>query len=224
MTTEMATNTDRTTAAVGASNSVSLYDRFAQLYDLTFKLNGYERTLVRYLREQNLPLPAAARVLDAGCGTGLLTLALMRALRRPARISAVDLSAPSLLKARQAVGSARPELPHKVSFTQGNVLSLPFADGAFSFVVTSGALEYVPLADGLAELARVTAPGGYFLHLPVHPAPASTFLEVLFRFKTHPPQQVDALTRRHFHILTQHRFPVSDVIGWTKTAILAQKL
>ncbi len=36
-----------------------------------------------------------------------------------------------------------------VTFTQGNLLCLPFADESLDLVVTSGALEYVPLGDGL---------------------------------------------------------------------------
>ena len=206
-----------------APSAPSIYDRFADLYDLTFKLNGYGRSLARYFSEHMPPLPAGAQILDAGCGTGLLTLAMLRALPRPARITALDLSGPSLQKARRAVQTARARRPHRVRFVQGNLLALPFAAESFDFIATSGALEYVPLATGLGELARVLRPGGYILHLPVRPAPASTFLEILFRFKTHPPAVVDAATERYFQIISRHRFPPLDVIGWTKHAILAQK-
>ncbi|HEX8181960.1 MAG TPA: class I SAM-dependent methyltransferase [Pyrinomonadaceae bacterium] len=203
--------------------AAALYDRFADLYDITFKFNGYGRSLERYFRTHPLPLQAGAQVLDAGCGTGLLTLALLSALPRPARITALDLSAPSLAKARHAVSKTQTRLAHQVRFIQGNLLALPFAAATFDFIATSGALEYVPLAAGLGELARVLRPGGYLLHLPVRPSPASTFLEILFRFKTHPPAEVDAATTRYFHIVSQYHFPPLDVIGWTKTAILAQK-
>jgi hypothetical protein len=91
-------------------------------------------------------------------------------------------------------------------------------------VVTSGALEYVPLADGLSELARVIAPGGHLLHLPVHPGLAGVVLEILFRFKSHPPKEVIARTEEHFRIVHQYRFPRREAIGWSKTAILAQKV
>jgi ubiquinone/menaquinone biosynthesis C-methylase UbiE len=111
-----------------------------------------------------------------------------------------------------------------VNFTQGNVLSLPFADDSFDLIVTSGALEYVPLEDGLSELARVMAPGGHLLHLPIRPSPVSTFLEILFRFKTHPPRKLKVETERHFKVLYQYRFPPLQAIGWTKTAVLVQKV
>ena len=80
---------------------VSIYERFTSLYDLMFRFNGYARSIERYLRDNPLPLAAGARVLDAGCGTGLLTLALLRVLKRPAEITAVDLSGRSLQTARR---------------------------------------------------------------------------------------------------------------------------
>ncbi|HEX8142446.1 MAG TPA: class I SAM-dependent methyltransferase [Pyrinomonadaceae bacterium] len=201
----------------------TFYDRIAGLYDMTFKLNGYGRSLAQYLRAHPLPLSPGARVLDAGCGTGLLTLALIKAVDVPVRITAVDLSASSLVKAEQAVAESATG-SHQVCFTQANVLALPFADESFDLVVTSGALEYVPLREGFGELARVLVPGGHMLHLPVRPALASRLLELLFRFKIHPPHEVEENTERHFHVVEHYRFPPLEPIGWTKTAVLAQKV
>jgi ubiquinone/menaquinone biosynthesis C-methylase UbiE len=203
---------------------VSIYDRFTNLYDLMFRFNRYGASVERYLRETPLPLPPDARLLDAGCGTGLLTLALLRVLRRPARITAVDLSRRSLLTARRAARKAEHGPRHQVSFLQADALSLPFPDNTFDAVVTSGVLEYLPLGEGLGELARVLAPGGHLLFLPVRPGPASRLLEVMFRFKAHPPESVERETRRYFRVIEHHSFNPLEPIGWTKTAVLAQKL
>ena len=211
------------TTTVDNNRAGSLYDRIARLYDLTFKFNGYGRSLERYFREHPVPLEDDAQILDAGCGTGLLTLALLRTLPRPAQINAIDLSASSLQKARQAVRGVLAGRPHQVRFLQANLLALPFANETFDFIATSGALEYVSLREGLGELARVLKPGGLLFHLPVRPAPASSFLELLFRFKTHSPQEVDENTERYFRIISRYRFSPTDIIGWTKLAIMAQK-
>jgi demethylmenaquinone methyltransferase / 2-methoxy-6-polyprenyl-1,4-benzoquinol methylase len=212
-----------TITSIEDNHAGTLYDRIARLYDLTFKFNGYGRSLERYFREHPVPLNDNAQILDAGCGTGLLTLALLRTLARPAHITAIDLSASSLQKARQAVAGVLPGLRHQVRFLQANLLSLPFADETFDFIATSGALEYVSLREGLGELSRVLKPGGYLFHLPVRPAPASTFLEIMFRFKTHPPEDVNENTERYLRIVSRYRFPPTDIIGWTKLAIVAQK-
>ena len=210
------------TATKTEARAGSYYDRIARLYGFCFKVNGYGRSLDQYLLTHPLPVSRGARILDAGCGTGLLTLALVRSLRFPVKITALDLSARSVKAARRAVFESRGRR-RDVSFTQGNVLTLPFADDAFDLVVTSGALEYVPLEDGFKELARVVAPGGHLLHLPIRPSLISTFLEVLFRFKTHPPHHVKLETERHFRLVNHYRFPRLQAIGWTKSAILVQK-
>jgi ubiquinone/menaquinone biosynthesis C-methylase UbiE len=201
----------------------SYYDRIAKFYDLTFKLNGYGRSLDQYFETHPLPVSRGARILDAGCGTGLLTLALLRAIRFPVSIVALDLSSTSVVAARKSLyySSGR---KRDVTFAQGNLLCLPFADSSLDLILTAGALEYVPLADGIAELARVLTPGGHLLHLPIHPGIAGVALEILFRFKSHPPKEVISKTEQHFRIVHQYRFPPAQAIGWSKTALMAQKI
>jgi ubiquinone/menaquinone biosynthesis C-methylase UbiE len=203
---------------------VSIYDRFTNLYDLMFRVNGYGRSVERYLRENPLPLPAGARVLDAGCGTGLLTLAFLRVHERPADIVSIDLSLRSLQTARGAAQKLPKGPRRRVAFAQSNALALPFADETFDLVLTSGVLEYLPLREGLAELARVLAPGGHLIFVPVRPSLLTKLvLEVMFRFKAHPPREVEEETRKVFRILEHHRFPPFEPIGWTKSLVLAQK-
>jgi ubiquinone/menaquinone biosynthesis C-methylase UbiE len=211
------------TATKTEARAGNYYDKIWRLYDLTFKLNGYGRSLAQYFAAHPPPVSRGSRILDAGCGTGTYTLALLRALRFPVNITAFDLSASSVTAARKAVAQADGRRGD-VNYMQGNLLSLPFANDSFDFVVTSGALEYMPLEDGLSELARVIAPQGHLLHLPIGPSMISTFLEISFRFKHHPPKDVMEKTEAHFKVVDHYRFPRFQAIGWTKTALLAQKI
>jgi len=211
------------TATKTHARAGSFYDRIERVYDLTFKVNGYGKSLDKYFERHPLPVSENARVLDAGCGTGTLTLALLRTLQVPVRLTALDLSSSVLSTARKYVSKDNPN-QHEVRFAQGNVLALPFADETFDVVVTSGVLEYVPLEEGFTELARVIAPGGYFLHLPMRPSPTTRILELLFRFKAHPPEEVSETTDRHFRVVSHYRFPPFQIIGWSKTAVLAHKI
>jgi ubiquinone/menaquinone biosynthesis C-methylase UbiE len=201
----------------------SYYDKIAAFYDLTFKLNGYGRSLDEYLEMHPLPVSRGARILDAGCGTGLLTLALLRNLHFPVNITALDLSATSITAARKAVAESDGRT-RDVTFAEGNLLSLPFSDNSLDLVVTSGALEYVPLEEGMTELSRVLAPGGHLLHIPCRPSPTTTFLEILFRFKKHPRKDILSQTTKHFRMVHEYSFPPLQVIGWSKTAILGKKI
>lgn len=200
----------------------SFYDRVASLYNLSFKFNGYARSLEQYLSAHPLPITPGAKILDAGCGTGLLTMALLKVIDLPVQFTAIDLSATLIATARRAV-KEQAGRTQTIGFSQANILSLPFADNTFDAIVTSGVLEYVPLNEGFGELARVLAPGGHLLHLPVRPSVASRFLELLFRFKAHPPREVEETTSRYFQIISHHRFPRLHVIGWTKSAVVSRK-
>jgi len=211
------------TATKTQARAGSFYDRIERFYDLSFKVNGYGKSLDQYLQTHPLPVFESARILDAGCGTGTLTLALLRALKVPVKLTAIDLSSSVINTARKYVRKNNPN-EQEVRFAQGNVLALPFADQSFDLVVTSGVLEYVPLEEGLTEMARVIPPGGYFMHLPMRPAAVTRVLELLFRFKTHPPEELAETTDRHFQVVSHYRFPPFQIIGWSKTAVLAQKI
>ena len=116
-----------------------------------------DRWIGKYFASHPLPVSRGAKILDAGCGTGLLTFAMMRSIRFPVSIMSRSIcSATSIEAARKASRHSRGRR-RDVTFTQGICSALPFADESLDLVATSGALEYVPLGDGLKELARVIA-------------------------------------------------------------------
>ncbi|MET7380742.1 methyltransferase domain-containing protein [Streptomyces sp. NPDC005526] len=93
------------------------------------------------------------RVLDLGCGDGLLLEVLARAERR--RLAGVDLSPASLALARR-----RPALAH-AALVEARAQDLPFTDGAFDACVSHLALMLMADVDRVAaEIARVLSPGG----------------------------------------------------------------
>lgn len=105
----------------------------------------------------SLGLPPRARVLDAGCGTGHLTVALAR---RGASVSSTDLSDEMTRLTQQQLGAERLQS----SLVCSDVHQLPFSDNAFQAVVALGVLPWVGAPSlVMAELMRVTAPGGHVL-------------------------------------------------------------
>jgi ubiquinone biosynthesis O-methyltransferase len=98
--------------------------------------------------------PASRRVLDAGCGDGLLAAALARA---GAVVTGVDSDPRMLAAARertQRTGVA-------VELVQGDIRALPLHDATFDVVIAVTVLCFLPNAErAVRELARVLRPGG----------------------------------------------------------------
>jgi SAM-dependent methyltransferase len=100
-------------------------------------------------------MAGASRVLDAGCGTGRLTVALAQT---GAAVTGVDSSQQQLARARTRAGDAAVELQLLEADFNAR---LPFADAAFDGVTSRLALMAAnePVAT-LRDLLRVLAPDG----------------------------------------------------------------
>jgi SAM-dependent methyltransferase len=93
------------------------------------------------------------RVLDVGCGTGVLAREALRRAGRKGQVVGLDLNDGMLAVA------ARTE--PKIEWRQGDATSLPFEDASFDVVVSQFALMYFPdRVASLGEMWRTLAPGG----------------------------------------------------------------
>jgi len=205
------------------SNTQNLYDRIADVHNLALRLNGYRDSVAKYLRSLDLKITEDSLVLDAGSGTGIVTMSLQDAGYKPKRTIAFDLSFNSLRLSREQFRKDKKTDARRISTTQGNVLKLPFADETFDVIITCGDLEYVPLDDGLKELARVLKPEAKLVLMPVKPSLVSSVLEFLYNFRIHPLKDVRRISQRYFKIVGNHRFPMIEPISWSKTIFLLEK-
>jgi ubiquinone/menaquinone biosynthesis C-methylase UbiE len=104
----------------------------------------------------DIPFPPRARVLEVGCGTGVLTR-LLAGWPKVGEVVGVD-PAPALLARARSLAAALPN----VAFREADGRSLPLETGSFDVVVFDSVLSHVPGPDqALAEAARVLRPGGW---------------------------------------------------------------
>ena len=93
------------------------------------------------------------RVLDVGCGTGVVARAARPRVGATSTVTGIDVNA-GMLRVAQRVDPA-------VSWREGGAEALPFDDGSFDRVVCQFALMFLAdRAAALREMARVLAPGG----------------------------------------------------------------
>jgi demethylmenaquinone methyltransferase/2-methoxy-6-polyprenyl-1,4-benzoquinol methylase len=154
----------------------AMFDGVARGYDRTNTVLsfGQDRSWRRATRAA-LELAPGQRCLDLAAGTGVSTVELARS---GAYVVGADLSQGML-----AVGHAvRPTVP----LLAADALALPFVDGAFDAVTVSfGLRNFVDPSAALAELARVTRPGGRLVvcefSAPTNAAFRRVYLEYLMR-------------------------------------------
>jgi len=145
-------------------------------------------------------LRADAKLLDAGCGTGEITVRL--AARFPeARVLGVDILGEHLARGRAR--AAAMHLAERVRFEERSVYALGLPSAAFDLVVCRHVLHAIPdAARVLAELVRVVRPGGW-LHVlaedygMIHFEPRSLDAE---RFWSIGPVRFGEATGTDFHV------------------------
>ena len=134
---------------------------WSELYagsDVLAIVHRYRTSLaLRWVDE--LRLPAASRVLEVGCGAGILSMELAG---RAFDVEATDPVGAMLERARARAAQAG--VADHIRFSPADVHDLDFDDGAFDLVVGLGVLPWIDRPEAaLAEMARVLAPGGHLI-------------------------------------------------------------
>jgi demethylmenaquinone methyltransferase/2-methoxy-6-polyprenyl-1,4-benzoquinol methylase len=139
--------------------SGAMFDGIAPRYDLLNRLmsfgldRGWRRKTVRALA-----LVPGARALDLATGTADVAMAIARACPG-GRVVGVDPSLGMLEVGRRKIADAG--LAERVSLQAGDAQALDFEDQSFDGVCIAFGIRNVPdRARALAEMARVTRPGG----------------------------------------------------------------
>jgi len=126
------------------------YDRFSASYERE-RHHGYHRLVDELELELVRRYGSGRDILEAGCGTGLL---LAEAARIGRSAVGFDLSHGMLSLAHE----------RGLAVVQGSLAHIPLPDASVDLVYCMKVLAHVPpIQQAIAELARVTRPGGHLL-------------------------------------------------------------
>jgi len=126
-------------------------DDAAVLYEESFVPALFARSAV--MLADLAGMAGGDRVLDVGCGTGVVAREAARRVGAEGRVVGLDLNPRMLAVARR--------LAPEIEWRQGDAGDLPFEDGSFDLVASQYAAMFFPdPALALREMWRVLAPGG----------------------------------------------------------------
>ncbi|MGO9620333.1 MAG: class I SAM-dependent methyltransferase [Desulfobaccales bacterium] len=131
-----------------------------------------QRLVVRWFGKTVSPGPGA-RLLEVGCGRGVGAALLLEQFQ-PAALHALDLDRRMI---RQARASLQPEQQGRIFLGVADVLHLPYRDASLDGVFGFGVLHHLPdWRGGLAEIARILKPGGFYSLEEYYPSLYQNFL------------------------------------------------
>ena len=216
---------DGATKAEGSA--AALYSKRAGLYARLIRLIGYQKGLEQILAtEMSCSIKPNARILDAGCGAGAVTFALLSAFARlgipRGEIDGFDLT-PAMLELFSR--ELRRQAVERVRLHQADVLnlegSLPADWSNYDLVVSSAMLEYLPrnrLAEALGALRGRLAPHGHLLFFISREGTFNRWaIERWWQANCYSRSEIDAaLSFAGFSTIIFHRFraPYAFLNSW----------
>jgi malonyl-CoA O-methyltransferase len=146
--------------------------------DLSVK-EGYERWSKTYDKDKNILIAIEERplldsigqarnktILDAGCGTGRISLKL---LNKGAKVFGIDVS-PYMIKKAETKVSKYPKYKGKSEFKLASVYKIPYNDCKFDLVVCNLVICHLKnLNKAVSEMSRVLKKSGTLIISDLHP-------------------------------------------------------
>jgi len=149
--TEVTAEADRGFADVDASSFTAEMADYLERVAARPEVRGWQA-----LSADLLGLRPGARLLDVGCGLGIVSRELAREVVPGGSVIAVDISE---FMVTEAARRHEPAVP--VTYEVADVMALPYADGSFDTVWSERVLQHLGDPDAaLHQMVRVTKPGG----------------------------------------------------------------
>ena len=196
----------------------AMFDELAGRYDLLNDLLSVGQVrLWRRVVARAVGARPGQRILDLAAGTGTSTMTFAAS---GAECVACDFSIGML---RAGLGRVRsdPDSP-RPAFVGGDALRLPFADGVFDAVTISfGLRNVVDPERGLAEMLRVTRPGG---RLVICEFSRLSFRPLRLVYERYLARALPAIARRASRNPAAYEYLAESIVDWPGQAELARLL
>lgn len=151
--------------------------------------NAYRHLLAKVLRRPRFTQPSGPLcVLDAGIGTGAMSLALGDVIDQPFHLTGVDISPEMLLETDRRLTQRGIDRTLQIA----DLEALPYEDNRFDIILVAHVLEHLAAPErAIAELYRVLKPGGVIIICMTRRSSAGAYIQFIWR--THRVAMASAL-------------------------------
>ncbi len=160
---------------------------WARWYDVLGKI-PFLRAIREKFVELAAPLPGE-HVLDVGCGTGTLAIALKSRVGA-GRVHGIDASPEMIEVAQHKADLAGASIDFQLALVE----RIPFPDDYFDVVLSSLMLHHLPddlKRSAFAEIRRVLKPGGYLFAVDFEPPKNRLMVHLVPHFIAHNMMHID---------------------------------
>jgi ubiquinone/menaquinone biosynthesis C-methylase UbiE len=143
----------------------SAIGRIAPVYDFVSWLVGYKKSIEYFISQIPIPIDRQVEVLDAGCGSGPYSLAVLERYPK-AKVVSFDLN-DKLVRFLEEK-AVKKGFGNRLQTFSANIAG-PLTElegGSFDLIITAGVLEYVDQDQAIKNLSRFLKTDGYFFNSP----------------------------------------------------------
>ncbi len=212
------------------------YSRLVDFYQVSMELTGFSAALEKYVRRLPLELPAEARILDAGCGTGILGMAMKKSLPK-STVLATDIEAkffPILKKQIAAyryppgefqIGISDINTPEQVRLLSDQS-TLVLAPASFDAVLVGGVLGYaVNPRDSVERLLKLVKVGGYFVDIEMSESVVGNMIGMFYKYQNQDRKAIASTLKKKGWKVQLRPFTLADFpAGMTRSGLIARRL
>ena len=206
----------------------------SRVYDFFMKRIGYEKSIDRYLATLDINTPPACRILDAGCGTGLLGLHFLQ--RWPqAELHVTDLE-PNFLHTTLANATHRGLPVDRILASVSNITTPKQAttldgtphtlvDNDYNLICLGGVVGYSENTEqSLRQLMQLLAPGGILLNLEMNETLTGRFVSWRYQYRNIPLARIQEVIREEGGELSPTFLRWKHFPAWlTRIPLIARK-
>ena len=203
-------------------------------YDFFMRMLGYEGSIERFLRSLDVDGKPKFRVLDAGCGTGLLGLHFLQRFS-DATLIATDVE-PNFLRTastnakrrgialdRISLGVANISAPSRITSLDGQPWELD--EASIDLICVGAVLGYADDTEAsIRQLLSLLAPGGCLINLEMNEGLVGRFVSHRYHYNNIRIAQIQEVIQRQGYDVSMKTLKIQHLPArFTRTAIIARK-